>query len=211
MALSSGPAERNKEYILAVLQQQIGLRQHDTCLKILEIASGTGEHCAHFAGALGNVIYQPTEPDIKMMDSIIAWSSNIPSGVVRFPIAFDITESDITGKLPDEFLAHQTNIIICINMIHISPFACTDYLFRVAGDCLQQDGFVITYGPYRVNGSMVDSNIAFDASLKSRNPEWGVRNLEDVEAIAANYKFRLSDRIGMPANNFCLIFRRFEL
>ncbi len=208
MALACAPAERNKCFILEVIQQQLRLRPANDSLRILEIASGTGEHCACFAEALNNVIYQPTEPDPKMTESIVAWSSGIQNSIVNAPIAFDVSELDVSSKLPACFCQNQTDVVICINMIHISPFSCTDDLFRVAAQCIRPDGFVITYGPYKVNGTMVDSNIAFDESLKSRNPQWGVRNLEDVEMVASKYEFMISDRVSMPANNLCVIFRK---
>lgn len=181
------------------------------------VASGTGEHAACFAEHIPNVHIQPTEPKEDMHESIVAWSSNavsagrIPVGSVAHPIALDVlkSSSDLKEILPSEFSAHNVDVIVCVNMIHISPFACTDSLFRIADTCLQPNGVVITYGPYRVGGSMVDSNVAFDESLRSRNPEWGIRDIEQVQESAATHGgLSVREYVEMPANNLCVIFAR---
>lgn len=101
------------------------------------------------------------------------------------------------------------DIIICINMIHISPISSTHDLFRISSQLLKSNGIVLLYGPYRVKGSMVESNVAFDQNLKSRNKDWGVRDLEEVELIASNEgNFNLHSIVEMPVNNLCVIFQK---
>eukprot|EP01036_Dinobryon_divergens_P026793 gene26793-35480_t len=206
-------AERNKNFILEVLRDKI-INNHDyeeTRLnegyKILEIASGTGEHAALFAQSIPNVLYQPSEPDVGMHDSIRSWTKDLADKVLE-PIAFDVnSHASMHSILPESFTNNQVDIMICINMIHISPFTATDSLFHVASKSLNKNGCLLTYGPYRVDGMMVESNQNFDLSLKARNPEWGVRDLEDVIEIAKKYNMVLSEKVSMPANNLSLIFR----
>lgn len=210
-------AERNKHFILEVLQNKIGLLrekvQHSITkpstptIKILEIASGTGEHAALFATSIPDVIYQPTEPDVSMHNSIRSWNENNKN--VLNPIGMELqSKLLINSILPIDFQSKNVDVIICINMIHISPYSCTDSLFCISEESLSKDGFLLTYGPYRVNGEMVESNVQFDVSLKNRNSEWGVRDLEEITETAKKYKMNLVESVPMPANNFCLIFQR---
>lgn len=227
MSLSCYAASKNKEPIRQVLSDIIDQKKAALTgtsssssgsidsniaasqLRVLEIASGTGEHAHYFADSIGGLLYQPTEPEERMMDSIKAWTDTINSdSIVYPPIVFDVTNEDIDGILPLDFKNNQVDVMICINMIHISPIACTDALFRVAHQLLRQDGLLLTYGPYRVDGGMVESNVAFDESLKARNPEWGVRDLEVVRDLADNHGIELAQSIHMPSNNMCLLFRR---
>ena len=208
MAQKCYAAEKNKQHILNVLEGRIdSVRVGSDPVKILEVASGTGEHAALFAESLLNVHYQPTEPQVAMHESIVSWTSTLKPGVVNKPVALDVINDGFELVLPDSFKSNNVDIMICINMIHISPIECTNRLFKMASKCLKKTGFLLTYGPYRVNQYMTDSNIAFDESLKSRNPEWGVRDLEDVEARAALFNMRLVETISMPANNLCVVFK----
>ncbi|RYG66836.1 DUF938 domain-containing protein, partial [archaeon] len=163
-----------------------------------------GEHAQFFASSLPDLLYQPTEPMMEMHDSIRAWTSDLPN--VRSPIAVDVTCPDSFSPLPSDFVA--SDVLICINMIHISPFQSTHGLFCLAQEGLASDGFLMTYGPYRVNNFMVDSNIAFDKSLKDRNPEWGVRDLEAVEEVAKQYGMLIKETVAMPSNNLCVFFSK---
>ena len=206
-------AEKNKNFILEVLRDKI-IKNHDfeearrnEGYKILEIASGTGEHAALFAQSIPNVIYLPTEPDASMHDSIRSWTKDVADKVLE-PVAFDVnSHASMHSILPESFTNNKVDIMICINMIHISPFIATDSLFYVASKCLNKNGCFLTYGPYRVDGTMVESNQNFDLSLKARNPEWGIRDLEDVIQIAKKYNMILHEKVSMPANNLSLIFR----
>lgn len=197
-------AERNKEPILGVLRE-IVRSFGERPVRILEIASGTGEHANHFASALASVEYLPTEPMESMHDSIRAWTEGLSH--VHPPIALDVSHPE-SAVLPDGYSPGTVDLMLCINMVHISPFSSTHGLFRLASSLLSSSGVVLTYGPYRVGGTMVESNVAFDRSLREQNPEWGVRDLEEVEAVAKSNGLRLKETVQMPANNLCVVFTR---
>lgn len=202
-------AARNKEHILEVLKATLsktGLANLDT-VKVLEVASGSGEHAALMLESIPNLYYQPTEYDTSMHESIGAWTEPF-IGRVLPPLFVDVLDEGTISAIPNQFLPNQSDVMICINMIHISPFQCTEALFSLARRALQPKGFLLTYGPYRVNGEMVESNVQFDASLKARNSEWGIRDLEAVEAVAQKNGMQLSETVSMPANNLCLVFTK---
>jgi SAM-dependent methyltransferase len=204
------PTARNKGPILEVLKRCIGIlgREDTQVVNILEIASGSGEHSAHFASNLPNIRIQPTEPQQSELESILKWTKHIPN--VLPPIISDVAHLLATDGLPaDGMQAGDVDLVICINMIHISPLSSTYELFRSSSNLLKPDGLALLYGPYRVQGTMVESNLAFDENLKSRNSEWGIRDLEEVEAIARSEGgFSLHSTIEMPANNLCVIFQK---
>lgn len=189
-------AERNKQPILEVLVRVLppeGL--------VLEIGSGTGQHVAHFAKALPRLTFQPSEFDESRHASIAAWIAHEQLANVRPPLAFDLARLPWPVSAPDA--------IVCINVIHISPWEATLALMRGAGEILLAKGVLVTYGPYRRGGAhTAPSNEAFDASLKARDPRWGVRDLEAVAAAASQAGLALEDAVAMPANNFTLVFRR---
>ena len=215
---------KNKGPILDVLRPRLdAYRQSqglDGPLTVLEIASGTGEHASFFTSQIPGLLWQPTEPMTEMHSSIVAWCTdmNVPmttigsadQSAVLLPIALDVItfESSVTAGLPSSCGACQVDLMVCINMIHISPWAATEGLFRIANHCLKKDGLLLTYGPYRVNGHMVESNQQFYESLVSRNPDWGIRDKEAVEAVATREGLVLHETVDMPANNLCLLFRK---
>jgi SAM-dependent methyltransferase len=188
--------ERNRDPILAVLRPQLaGART------VLEIASGSGGHVVHFAGALPGIVFQPTDPDAPSRASIDAWIAATGLGNVRPAMALDVTAQPWPVDAADA--------VICINMIHISPWASTLGLMRGAARVLPPGGLLFTYGPYRRDGAhTADSNAAFDESLRARNPDWGIRDLEAVAEAAAAEGFAAPAIQPMPANNFSLMFRR---
>ena len=187
-------AERNKQPILDVLARVLpptGL--------VLEIGSGTGQHVAHFAEALPELVFQPTEMDEERHASIAAWTAGLAN--VRPPIAFDV------AKLP--WPVTQADAIICINVIHISPWEATLALMKGAGEILRPGGVLVTYGPYRrEKRHTAPSNETFDAWLKERDERWGVRDMEEVAEVAKAAGLALEEAVPMPANNFTLVFRR---
>ncbi|MGE5615642.1 MAG: DUF938 domain-containing protein [Bacillota bacterium] len=188
-------AERNKQPILEVL-----MRVLPASGVVLEIGSGTGQHVAHFAKALPQLVFQPSEMDEARHASIAAWIDHEKLTNVRAPLAFDVT------KLP--WPVREADAIVCINVIHISPWEATLALMRGAGEILPPGGILVTYGPYMRGGRhTAPSNEAFDASLKARDPRWGVRDMDDVAAVAKAAGLHLEEAIPMPANNFSLVFR----
>ena len=198
MRRTAPAAERNKDPILAVLARVLSGFARGL---VLEIASGTGQHVAHFAKALPALDWQPSEFDAGMLPSIAGWidSEKLPN--VRPPIILDV------GRHP--WPMAQADAIVCINMIHIAPWQATLDLFAGAARILGADGVLFLYGPYRRFGRhTAPSNEAFDADLRARNAEWGVRDLEAVEEIARGYGFALIEAVAMPANNFSVVFRK---
>lgn len=214
LAKSCYAAGKNKYVILDVLKPRAeAIRSDGRQLNVLELASGTGEHAALFSSQICNCQYQPTEPDVTMHESIVAWTNEVETAIVLPPIALDVTtiqtESDIHSTLPGRLSPGTIDVMVCINMIHISPFHCTDRLFYMASKLLSwpTGGFLMIYGPYREHGAMVQSNMDFDASLRQRNADWGIRDLEAVVDVANQYNLYLAERIEMPSNNLCLIFK----
>jgi SAM-dependent methyltransferase len=189
-------AERNKGPILEVLSRVLPPRGI-----VLEIGSGTGQHVAHFAKALPALTFQPSEVDASRHASIAAWIRDEHLANVKPPLAFDVT------ALP--WPVRAADAVLCINVIHISPWEATLSLMKGAAQILPAGGVLATYGPYRREGRhTAPSNEAFDASLKSRDPAWGVRDLEAVAAAAKLEGLELAQIVAMPANNFTVVFRR---
>jgi SAM-dependent methyltransferase len=189
-------AERNKQPILEVLARVLPSRG-----TVLEIGSGTGQHVAHFAKALPDLTFQPSEFDVSRHASIAAWIRHEGLANVRPPLAFDI------ARLP--WPVGHADAIACINVLHISPWDATLALMEGAGALLPAGGVLLTYGPYRRGGQhTAPSNEEFDSSLRARDPRWGVRDLEEVATVAAREGLELAEVVGMPANNFTLVFTR---
>mmetsp|Transcript_47509 Transcript_47509/g.78988 ORF Transcript_47509/g.78988 Transcript_47509/m.78988 type:complete len:295 (+) Transcript_47509:68-952(+) len=212
--LVSPAAERNsgpilevfRAHILPVLQEE---RATAEAAKILEIASGSGQHAVNLAGTMQSlVMWQPTDIDESSISSICAWTHESGLQNILDPIQLDVSLEidEIVASLPEGW--NNVDGIVNVNMIHISPWSCCEGLWKTAGSLVKAGGFVYMYGPFCVNGAMVESNENFDASLRARNPEWGIRNLEDVSALAAEEGFVLEHTVEMPANNLSLIFRK---
>jgi hypothetical protein len=168
---------------------------------VLEIASGTGQHVVHFAQALPGLTWQPSDPDAAMRESIRAHVAANGGAQIAEPIALDVSAE----RWP---IAHAA-AVLAINMIHIAPWAATEGLLRGAGRLLAPNAPLVLYGPFKRNGRhTAASNEAFDASLKQRDPEWGVRDLEAVADVARDEKLYLHDVVTMPANNLTVVFAR---
>jgi len=172
--------------------------------RIFEVSCGTGEHSEMFLSSLPEIeCYQPSEMDMTMMESIIDWTNSFRNKC-RLPIKLDVTSAIDVESLESGLY----DCLININLIHISPPETTGALFDVANRVLSEEGVVVTYGPYRVAGAMVESNEAFDLSLKNRNGEWGIRDLEWVQQEAKKRGFDLVQSVPMPANNLTNIWKR---
>ncbi|XP_011310252.1 UPF0585 protein C16orf13 homolog [Fopius arisanus] len=196
-------ADRNKYPILQVLKRLIDRRPNQ---KLLEIASGSGQHMAHFAPEFPQVTFHPSEFDVNLLDSILAYTQYFDNA--RDPLHIDITQTWNTwpGK---HFKEKSLDYIYCANMIHISPLKCTFGLFENAGALLKPEGLLITYGPYAVDGKITpESNVNFDKSLRSQDPDWGLRDVVDLKKIALKYDITLVEMIDMPANNMILAWKK---
>ncbi|MGF6986676.1 SAM-dependent methyltransferase [Paraburkholderia atlantica] len=192
----SPSAERNREPILAVLRDALPARG-----RVLEIASGTGEHAIWFAAALPGLDWQPSDADEEARESIAAWTAHAGLANVRAPLALDVHQPD--------WGVDALDAVVCINMIHISPWSAAQALIDGAGRRLVDGGVLYLYGPYRRGGAhTAPSNEAFEQWLKSRNPEWGVRDLEAVVALGDAAGLTCERVVAMPANNFSLVFRK---
>lgn len=188
-------AERNKQPILEVLARVLPPRG-----LVLEIGSGTGQHVAHFAGALAALTFQPSEMDVQRHASIAAWTAAGHLSNVLPPLAIDVTQQPWPVSTADA--------VVCINVIHISPWETTLALMAGARTILPAGGVLVTYGPYRRDGAHTSpSNEAFDASLRARDPTWGVRDIDEVARVAAAQGLALEEVVPMPAHNFTLVWR----
>lgn len=194
--------QRNREPILGVLQMVL-----PPTGTVLEIASGTGEHAVFFAPRLAPRNWQPSDFNPVALASIAAWRDHLAVANLYPPLALDVQASEWPVEAPN-FAAGPITAIACINMIHISPWSACLSLLAGAGRILPQGGILYLYGPYKLQGEhTAASNAAFDLSLRSQNPEWGVRDLEAVVASAASANLELIQTIQMPANNLSVVFQ----
>jgi hypothetical protein len=169
---------------------------------VLEIAAGTGEHAVFFAGAFPALHWQPTDPSAEALASIAAYREDYSGTNLAAPLLLD-------AAAPDSWPVTAADGIVCINMVHISPWEATLGLFRGAGRLLGTgSGPLILYGPYIEQGvETAPSNLEFDASLKARNPLWGLREAEALDALAGQHGMARSARYALPANNIMLVYR----
>ena len=171
---------------------------------VLEIASGSGQHACAFGTRFPALTFQPSDPDARSRASISAWIAESGTSNVAAPLDIDVMAPRWwmnAGERPAAMMA--------INMIHISPWQASEGLMAGAGSLLAPEGLLYVYGPFRRGGRHISqSNIEFDESLRARNANWGVRDIEDLDRLAASRALRLDEVIAMPANNLSLIFRR---
>ncbi len=187
---------RNRDYIVAILREILppqGL--------VLEVASGSGEHALAFAAALPQLTWQPSDPAAAARASIAAHAAGAAMTNLRAPLDLDVTAPD--------WPLDRADALLCINMIHISPWQATESLLAGAARVLAPGAPLFLYGPYKRDGQhTAPSNAAFDRSLRAENPDWGVRDLEAVSAQAADQGLALDRVIEMPANNLSVIFQK---
>lgn len=199
MKLDAPATHRNRGPILDVLLPALaGLA--DGAL-VLEVASGTGQHAAFLAREMPHLAFQPSDPDPDHVASIEAWRAEAGAENLLPALALD-AEADWWP------VAHA-DAVLCVNMIHIAPWSACEGLLRGAARALGAGGLLYLYGPFRIGGALpAPSNVAFDASLRARNPAWGVRELDDVTALAEGAGFVREAVVPMPANNCSVLFRR---
>jgi SAM-dependent methyltransferase len=188
--------ERNKGPILEILKEILpasGL--------VLEVGAGSGQHTAHFAAHFSHLEWQATEPDADLRTSIAAWIDYAGIANARDPLDLDCRQSD--------WPVDQAAAVISSNMIHISPWASCLGLISGAGRILGEGGVLYFYGPFSEGGVHTSpGNADFDASLKSRDPELGIRDVDDVTALARSHGLEFERRVTMPSNNLSLIYRK---
>ncbi|WP_321846728.1 DUF938 domain-containing protein [Paraburkholderia bannensis] len=199
LRLTAPAAARNAAPILDVLRTALPVRG-----TVLEIASGTGQHAVHFAAALPDIDWQPSDADPRARASIDAWRAHAGLANLRAPLDLDVRS--------EPWPIEAVDAIVCINMIHIAPWEAAIALTKGAGARIAPGGVLVLYGPYRRDGAhTAPSNEAFDADLRARDPAWGVRDLEAVDALARAEGFVCEAVVPMPANNFTVVFRKEKL
>ncbi|MGA2817096.1 MAG: DUF938 domain-containing protein [Xanthobacteraceae bacterium] len=187
---------RNRGPILDVLRRVLPARG-----KVLEIASGSGEHAAFFANGLPSVSWQPTDVGASALASIAAFRADAGAANLLAPRRLDVTSP--------QWPVARADAIVCNNMIHIAPWAVTEGLMAGAGRTLPAGGVLYLYSPYRIDGRhTAPTNQEFDAWLRGQNAAWGIRDLGEVTELAARHGFALAETVPMPANNLSVIFRR---
>jgi|KBSSwiStaDraftv2_1062776.scaffolds.fasta_scaffold162950_3 SAM-dependent methyltransferase len=195
-------ATRNREPILEVLRARVPVGA-----RVLEIGSGSGEHAVYVCAALPELDWQPSDPDPASRASIAAWTAYAGLGNIRPPLDIDVHAATWGMEECDPF-----DLIVSINMIHIAPWSATLALLEGAARLLREGGTLFLYGPFMRGGEhTAPSNEAFDARLRSENPEWGVRDLDEVVRAAEPRSLLHAETVAMPANNLAALFRRSAL
>ncbi|XKE43805.1 class I SAM-dependent methyltransferase [Halomonas organivorans] len=193
--LHSPAVARNRQPILEVLTEVLPGRA-----RVLELAAGSGEHALHFAGAHPGWDWQPSDPSPRARASIEAWRARTGPANLHEPLDLDVAGDWPVGRF---------DAILAINLLHIAPWAVGEALMARAGDHLESGGVLFLYGPFRRGGRHTsESNAAFDADLRMRDPRWGIRDLEAVTAEAAAHGLEPEREVAMPANNLSLVLRR---
>jgi len=201
--LDAAAFHRNHAAIAPVLH---GFLQNRTG-HVLEIGSGTGQHAVTFASELPAITWWPTDLNDNHLRSIEAWRKHSKLGNVMPPVQFDASAAD--WRLPSLGLPDRFTAMFCANVIHIAPWTVAQGLFAGAGRHLIPGGRLFLYGPFRRDGvHTAPSNAEFDASLRQRDPEWGVRDTADLKKLGEANRLRLVELIEMPSNNAVLIFER---
>lgn len=195
LKLYSPSAARNRQAICDVLEPRL---PQDA--RVLEIGSGTGEHAATLLEARPDIFWQPTDPDPEYRSSQTAWAQDF-NGRMAQPLELDLCDPGWDNGL------EGFDALVCINVIHISPITVLNALAARAASIIKPEGLVFLYGPYKEGEKTAPSNLDFDRSLKSRNPQWGVRDLDLVIRTLGEGGFAALTRTDMPANNLSLIFQ----
>jgi SAM-dependent methyltransferase len=202
--LDAAAFHRNHEPIWAVLRTHLAGKSGD----VLEVGSGTGQHVVHFARETPDVIWWPSDLNEQHLKSIGAWRAHSKLPNVQPPQRIDVADPawwrGVQQRGPRDLLA-----LFCANVIHIAPWSVAEGLFAGAGQALRADGRFFLYGPFKRDGQHTAlSNAVFDSSLREGNPEWGVRDIVDVEKLARSAGLALLETVEMPANNMILVFGR---
>ncbi|MBV9982066.1 DUF938 domain-containing protein [Bradyrhizobium sp.] len=203
--LDAAAFHRNHQPIWAVLEKVLG----DGSGEVLEAGSGTGQHVVYFARQNPDIVWWPSDLNEAHLASIKAWRSHARRDNVRAPLRIDLTDPAWCPEMggtegPGPLLA-----VFCANVVHIAPWRVAEGLFSGSSRYLRADGRLVLYGPFKREGShTAPSNAIFDSSLRAANAEWGIRDIADLETLAAGAGLKLRKVVDMPANNLVLVFER---
>jgi SAM-dependent methyltransferase len=203
--LDAAAFHRNHQPIWAVLQKVLEGRSGD----VLEAGSGTGQHVVHFARHAPDITWWPSDLNAQHLRSIEAWRAHAQLANIRPSRRVDLSDPAWCEAIRDDGGPQDLLALFCANVIHIAPWRVAEGLFAGAGRALRSDGRLLLYGPFKRDGKHTAvSNAVFDAKLRDGNPEWGVRDIADVEKLAAGAGLALHEVVEMPANNQILVFAR---
>jgi SAM-dependent methyltransferase len=196
---------RNHQAIWAVLRRFLAGKSGD----VVEAGSGTGQHAVEFARDLPEIIWWPSDLNEQHLKSIEAWRVHAALPNIRPPLRIDLSDPLWCPQIQDRSGPGKLLAVFCANVIHIAPWRVAEGLFAGAGRYLRSDGRLFLYGPFKRGGEhTASSNAAFDKSLREKNAEWGVRDVDDLEKLAENAGLVLDEIVEMPANNLILVFAR---
>jgi hypothetical protein len=203
--LDAAAFHRNHEPIWAVLQKFLAGESGD----VVEVGSGTGQHVVHFAKHTPGIVWWPSDLNENHLKSIEAWRAYSALPNIRPPLRIDLTDPAWCQAMHDGSGPAELLAVFCANVIHIAPWPVAEGLFAGAGRYLRADGRLFLYGPFKRDGKHTAmSNAVFDTSLREQDAEWGVRDITDVEKLAAGVGLALIEKLPMPANNMILVFGR---
>jgi len=205
--LDAAAFHRNHQAIWAVLQPFLAGKSGD----VAEAGSGTGQHVVHFARHSPDIVWWPSDLNEQHLRSIEAWRAHSGLSNVRAPLSIDLSDPAWCPQMHDGSGPPELLAVFCANVIHIAPWRVAEGLFEGAGRYLRADGRLFLYGPFKRGGKHTAvSNAVFDTSLRERDAEWGVRDVDAVEQLAAGAGLVLAETVEMPANNLVLAFARRE-
>ncbi len=203
--LDAAAFHRNHRPIRAVLQPFLAGKSGD----VVEAGSGTGQHVVDFARHIQEVVWWPSDLNEQHLKSISAWRAHAGLANIRPPLRIDLSDPEWCAEMRDGSGPANLLAVFCANVIHIAPWRVAEGLFAGAGRYLRSDGRLFLYGPFKRGGKhTAPSNAAFDKSLRAQNAEWGVRDVEALEKLAAGVGLKLIEIVEMPANNLILVFAR---
>jgi SAM-dependent methyltransferase len=203
--LDAAAFHRNREAIWAVLAPFLSGKSGD----VVEVGSGTGQHVVDFAGRSRDITWWPSDLNEAHLKSIAAWSAHAQRSNVRPPLRIDLTDPVWCPAMRDGSGPGPLLAVFCANVVHIAPWPVAEGLIAGASRYLQPDGRLFIYGPFKRDGKHTAvSNAVFDTSLRNGNPEWGVRDVAELEQVAKGVGLGLIDTVEMPANNLILVFGR---
>ena len=203
--LDAAAFHRNHQPIREVLLRHLAGKSGD----VIEAGSGAGQHVVDFARHMPEIVWWPSDLNEQHLKSIAAWRAHAGLANIRAPLRIDLSDSAWCPELHDGSGPSNLLAVFCANVIHIAPWRVAEGLVAGAGRYLRADGRLLLYGPFKRDGKHTAvSNAVFDASLRERDPDWGVRDIEDLERLAAGSRLVLAEIAEMPANNLVLVFER---